>query len=243
MQAGIMRIAGPDCKRSPENFSANMSNRLNPFRAVIFDMDGVIVDSEPHHERSFRKLFDEIGFGDRHGIHFPDYYGRSDKALLDDFIAVHQPVQTFEEMLDRRHRHLVELLRAEQPIFPGLPEIVEECAARWPIAVASGSLHAVIDEVLGMKSLRRHFSAIVSSQDVPRGKPHPDIFLRAAELLETAPEDCVVIEDSDAGVTAASAAGMQSIAITNSFARERLGHATVVVDTYVELKEKLRGRS
>jgi len=202
-----------------------MPKILKPFRAVIFDMDGVIVDSEPHHERSFLRLFDEIGYGDRHGIHFPDYYGRSDKVLLDDFIATHRPVQTFEEMLDRRQEHLMEMLRAEQPIFPGLPEIVQECAARWPIAVASGSLHTVIDEVMAMKNLRQHFTAIVSSQDVPRGKPYPDIFLRAAELLNVAPTDCIVIEDSDAGVTAANAAGMQSIAITNSFIRERLAHA------------------
>ncbi len=220
-----------------------MPKILKPFRAVIFDMDGVIVDSEPHHERSFLRLFDEIGYGDRHGIHFPDYYGRSDKILLDDFIAVHQPVQTFEEMLDRRQEHLMEMLRAEQPIFPGLPEIVEKCATRWPMAVASGSLHTVIDEVMAMRNLRQHFKAIVSSQDVPRGKPHPDIFLRAAELLKVEPTDCLVIEDSDAGVTAANAAGMQSIAITNSFSRNRLSHATVVVDNYAELEAMLLGGS
>lgn len=206
-------------------------------------MDGVIVDSEPRHERAFLKLFDEIGYRDTHGIHFPDYYGRSDKIVFEDFIENHGPPQGLGELLDRRLVHFVKMIRAEQPIFEGLPELLEESASRWPLAIASGSLHSVIDEVLALKSLRQYFSAIVSSQDVPRGKPHPDIFLHTAELLKISPESCVVVEDSDAGVTAACAAGMQSVAITNSFPRERLGHATVVVDTYNELAEMLLGNS
>lgn len=212
-----------------------------PFQAVIFDMDGVIVDSEPRHERAFLKLFDELGCGDRHGIHFPDYYGRSDRELLRDFIAAHQPPHTMEELLDRRHVHLLEFLRAEEPLFDGLPELVQRSASHWPVGLASGSLHVVIDAVLAMRDLRRHFKAVVSSQDVARGKPHPDIFLHTAGLLETRPSDCLVIEDSFAGVSAALAAGMQVIAITNSFPRERLGHATAVVDDCSELSHLMFG--
>lgn len=234
----MMRNTRPDCKRAPIILNT-MSNTLKPFQAVIFDMDGVIVDSEPRHERAFLKLFDEIGYGDTHGVHFPDYYGRSDKIVFEDFIEKHGPPQGLDELLDRRLVHFVKMIRAEQPIFEGLPELLKKSASRWPLAIASGSLHPVIDEVLALKSLRQHFSAIVSSQDVPRGKPHPDIFLHTAELLKIAPVDCVVIEDSDAGVTAACAAGMQSVAITNSFIRDRLSHATTVVDTYVELEDVL----
>lgn len=216
-----------------------MHQILKPFQAVIFDMDGVIVDSEPRHERAFLKLFHEIGYRDTHGIHFPDYYGRSDKIVFEDFIEKHAPPHGIDELLDRRLDHFVEMIRAEQPVFEGLPELLEKLKSRWPLAIASGSLHSVIDEVLALKNLRQNFSAIVSSQDVPRGKPHPDIFLHTAELLKVAPRECVVIEDSDAGVTAGNAAGMQSIAITNSFNRERLSHATVVVDTYAELSDSL----
>jgi HAD superfamily hydrolase (TIGR01509 family) len=212
---------------------------LKPFRAVIFDMDGVIVDSEPRHERAFLEVWKEMGYEERHGIHFPDYYGRSDRALWLDFIDRHQPPQTLEELTDWKQNRLIEILRAEQPIFDGLPEVVEQCAARWPLAVASGSLHAVIDEVLAMRSLRQHFAAIVSVQDVAHGKPAPDVFLRAAELLGQNPGDCLVIEDSAAGVTAANAAGMQVIAITNTLPRERLAHATVIVETYEEIEALL----
>jgi HAD superfamily hydrolase (TIGR01509 family) len=241
MCAAIMEIVGTDCKRVTTEISENMSKILGSFAAVIFDMDGVIVDSEPRHERAFLKLFDELGYADSHGIHFPDYYGRSDKVLFEDFIEKHQPPQSIDELLDRRHAHLVEMLRKEQPVFEGLPDILEKCAKRWPIAVASGSLHTVIDEVLAIKNLRQHFDAVVSSQDVPRGKPHPDIFLHTAALLKTEPARCVVIEDSDAGITAANAAGMQSVAITNSFTPDRLSHATVVVDTYEQMDDVLFG--
>lgn len=212
---------------------------LKPFRAVIFDMDGVIVNSEPLHERAFLEVWDEMGYRDRHGIQFTDYYGRSDRALWLDFIDKHRPPQTLEELTTWKQDRFLEMLRREQPIFDGLPEIVAKCAARWPIAVASGSLHAVIDEVLALKNLRQHFSAIVSVQDVAHGKPAPDVFLRAAELLGRPPEECLVLEDSAAGVTAANAANMQVIAITNTFPRARLAHATGVVETYEQIEALL----
>ena len=218
-----------------------MTNVLKPFKAVIFDMDGVIVDSEPRHERAFHEVWDALGYRDRHGINFQDYYGRSDRALWLDFIDKHQPPQTLEELTAWKQNRLIEILRAEQPIFDGLPEVVEQCAARWPIAVASGSLHVVIDEVLAMKGLRQHFSAIVSVQDVVHGKPAPDVFFRAAELLGLEPKDCIVLEDSAAGVTAANAAGMQVIAITNTLPREQLVHATAVVETYEQIERLLFG--
>ncbi len=220
-----------------------MTQQLKPFKAVIFDMDGVIVDSEPRHERAFHEVWEALGYRDRHGINFQDYYGRSDRALWLDFIDKHQPPQSLEELTAWKQNRLIEILRAEQPIFDGLPEVVELCARHWPLAVASGSLHVVIDEVLAMRNLRQHFSAIVSVQDVAHGKPAPDVFLRAAELLRQRPEDCLVLEDSAAGVTAANAAGMQVIAITNTLPQARLTHATVVVKTYEEIEALLAGRA
>ena len=219
----------------------HMNTLLKPFKAVIFDMDGVIVDSEPRHERAFHEVWEAMGYRDRHGINFQDYYGRSDRALWLDFIDKHRPPQSLDELTAWKQNRLIEILRAEQPIFDGLPEVVEKSAARWPLAVASGSLHAVIDEVLAMENLRQHFSAIVSVQDVAHGKPAPDVFLRAAELLGHKPADCLVLEDSAAGVTAANAAGMQVIAITNTLPRERLTDATIVVDTYPQIEQLMFG--
>jgi HAD superfamily hydrolase (TIGR01509 family) len=204
-------------------------------------MDGVIVDSEPLHERAFREIFRELGYGETHGIHFPDYYGRSDEALWEDFIARHRPPHAFDQLVDLKRRRLIELLRRDQPIFEGLPDLVEQLAARYPLAVASGSSHPVIEEVLALRGLHRFFPVVVSVTDVGRPKPAPDVFLLAAERLGLPAADCCVIEDSAVGVTAARDAGARVIAITNSLPADQLTHAHVVVGTYEEIESLLLG--
>jgi HAD superfamily hydrolase (TIGR01509 family) len=213
------------------------------FAAIIFDMDGVIVDSEPRHERAFREVFKEMGYGETHGMDFPLYYGRSDRALWIDFIEKHQPAWSLEELAEWKQRRFLEIIRQEQPIFADLPELLEDLAPKYQLAVASGSFHPVIDEVLGMKKLRRFFPVVVSVQDVPRGKPAPDVFLRAAELLKVDPGHCCVIEDAAAGVEAALSAGMQVIGITNSLSAEKLARATHVVQSYAEIRRLLLGHA
>ena len=222
---------------STEN--ARRSRAVQHYQAVIFDMDGVIVDSEPRHERAFHEIFHQMGYGQSHGIHFPDYYGTSDRAVWKDFVAKHEPTQSIEELIEWKRSHFLEILRRDEPIFTGLPELVADLAARFPLAVASGSDHVVIDAVLAMRNLRQHFQAVVSVQDVLRPKPHPDVFLRAAELLKIRPEQCCVIEDSVAGVEAARLARMDVLGITNSFPAEKLSRATRVVTTYEEIRNIL----
>ncbi len=215
--------------------------KTKTYRAVIFDMDGVIVDSEPRHERAFEEVWAAIGFGDNHGMHFPDYYGTSDEKVWRDFIAKHQPTQSYEELFEWRQERFLEIVKREEPIFEPIPELVSDLAKGHPLALASGSLHPVIDAVLNMKGLRRHFQAVVSSSDVAHGKPAPDIFLHTAAAIGVAPEDCVVIEDSVHGVTAAKSAGMTAIAITNTFAGEALRHADHVVSDYEAIRRLLLG--
>src|SRR5438132_10016795 len=212
---------------------------MKRFEAVIFDMDGVIVDSEPLHERAFLEVLEEIGYGRSHGIDFPAYYGMSDLVVWRDFMARHRPPQSLEELLARKEEKFTALLQREEPIFDGLPELLEKLSPRYSLALASGSRHPTIDAVLAMRGLRRFFRAVVSSEDVARGKPAPDIFLRAAGLLGVAPPDCCVIEDSAAGVDAALAAGMTVFAITNSLPPEKLARATRVVGTYQEIERWL----
>jgi HAD superfamily hydrolase (TIGR01509 family) len=206
-------------------------------------MDGVIVDSEPRHERAFLDVFREMGYGETHGIDFPFYYGRSDHALWVDFIAKHKPGQTMEELSEWKQRRFLEMMRAEQPIFENLPELVQRLSLVYKLGLASGSYHPVIEVILSMRDLRRYFPVVVSVQDVQRGKPAPDIFLRAAELLEVEPSGCCVIEDSAAGVEAAIAAGMTVIAITNSLPKEKLTRANYVVSSYSEIDELLLGKA
>jgi len=212
---------------------------MQSVEAVIFDMDGVIVDSEPRHERAFLGVVREIGYADKLNLRFADYTGRSDKDLWMDFIARHKPPQTLTQLLALKRRRTVEILRREQPVFGGVPKLVQKLAGRYPLAVASGSDRAVVKEVLKLGGLGPFFSAVVSSCDVRHGKPAPDIFLRAAELLKVPPQRCCVIEDSKPGVAAGLAAGMQVIAITNTHPAAELCPATHVVRTCRDIERLL----
>jgi HAD superfamily hydrolase (TIGR01509 family) len=212
---------------------------MKKFEAVIFDMDGVVVDSEPLHERAFRAVLHEIGYGETHGIDFPAYFGKSDLVVWRDFIAAHRPAHQIEDLAANKERKFAELLREEKPIFDGLPELLQKLASRYPLALASGSRHVTINEVLALRGLRRFFPVVVSSEDVAHGKPAPDIFLRTAALLGASPGACCVIEDSEAGVQAGLGAGMTVIAITNSLPAEKLAQATNVVSSYGEIQQLL----
>ncbi len=212
---------------------------MNPFRAVIFDMDGVIVNSEPLHERAFFEVMDELGYGHNHGLQFADYVGRSDYVLWQDFIAKHKPSQSLAELLALKCNRVVDIVRQTEPIFGGLLELVETLTAHWPLAVASGSERPVVNTVLSLQGLAQFFPVVVTGGDVTQGKPAPDIFLRAAQQLGHRPQNCVVIEDSKPGVAAGLAAGMQVIAITNTHPATELAEATEVVRTYPEIADLL----
>ena len=180
-------------------------------------MDGVIVDSEPLHEQSFLEVWDELGYGENHGIHFPDFYGRSDRVVWEAFIEKHNPTPAIEELIGLREERLIRMLREQEPLFDGVTDLIQRLAKRYPLGLASGSIHRVIDEVLALQNLRSYFKGITSSEDVSEPKPSPEIFLLSAKRLGVSPENCCVIEDTVNGIKAAKAAGMTAVAITNTF--------------------------
>lgn len=198
-------------------------------------MDGVLVNSEPCHERAFLEMARELGCGDRLQVRYADYVGRSDQELWAEFVAKHKPGLTEPELLERKTRRVVEIIRRDQPIFDGVPALVEALAARYRLALASGSVRAIVEEVLALQGLRRFFSVTVSDSEIKRGKPAPDIFLRAAKFLGVAPSNCWVIEDSKPGIAAALTANMRVIAIPNTHPPAELQAATHVVGTYEDI--------
>ena len=212
---------------------------MSEAEAVIFDMDGVIVDSEPRHERAFLDVVQQLGYGENHGVQVSKFIGRTDREIWMDFVTRHNPPHSLEDLLAMKRARVLERLRQEQPLFDGLPELVERLAQKFRLGVASGSEPLVVDEVLRFRDLRRFFSAVTTASEVKHGKPAPDIFLRAASLLEVPPGRCWVVEDSKPGVAAGLAAGMRVIAITNTHRADELVHATKVVRTYKEIGQLL----
>ena len=203
-------------------------------------MDGVIVDSEPLHEQSFLEVWDELGYGENHGIHFPDFYGRSDRVVWEAFIEKHNPPPAIEELIGLREKRLIRMLREQEPLFDGVTDLIQRLAKRYPLGLASGSIHRVIDEVLAMQNLRSYFKDVTSSEDVSKPKPAPEIFLLSAKRLGVPPEKCCVIEDTVNGIKAAKAAEMTVIAIPNTFDSSTLmvaGADLICVD-YSQIESK-----
>ncbi|HET8546976.1 MAG TPA: HAD family phosphatase [Bryobacteraceae bacterium] len=197
--------------------------------ALIFDMDGVIVDSTAVHTESWRRY---LG---RHGITIEDIesrmLGRHNDEIVRDFFAATE--LTDEAVLhhgyekERLYRSLMAPRLADH-LVPGAADFIRR-HAHLPLAVASNAEPANVDVLLEAAGIRHLFRAVINGHDVARPKPFPDIFLRAAELLSTAPADCVVFEDSAIGVAAARAAGMRVIGVTTTF-REMTGVDLVVAN-------------
>jgi HAD superfamily hydrolase (TIGR01509 family) len=209
------------------------------YQAVIFDMDGVIVDSEPRHAKAFLEVLREIGFEQPPAVNWDDYVGRSDFEVWQDFIAKFNPEHSLEQLLKMKRDRVLEIIRREEPIFAGLAELVEKLSQVCKLGLASGSERPVVEAVLSLQDLRSFFSAVVTASEIKRGKPDPEIFLRTAELLGVTPADCWVIEDSKPGVKAGLAAGMRVIAITNTHPARELKGATRVVKDYAEIERVL----
>ena len=212
---------------------------LKPIEGVIFDLDGVVVDSEPLHRQAFIEVFEELGYGDSHGLNLADYLGGTDRAVWEDFIARHDPPESLENLMRRKQGRLIQRIETKRPLFQPIPALIHMLAQKYSLAVASGSLHAVIDAVLELDDLRSYFPVVVSSEDVPRGKPAPDIFLETADRMGLTPGAICVVEDSAAGVASGKAAGMQVIAITNSLPKEKLSKADFVVSDYEQVRRLL----
>jgi HAD superfamily hydrolase (TIGR01509 family) len=182
--------------------------------AIVFDLDGVLVDTEPAWAAVREDLVRETG-GQWHEQASVDMMGMSSlewSAYMRDRLGVPLPPAEISVEVVRR---LARRYDAGVPLLPGASRAVAELAARWPLALASSANRPVIDLVLDRTGLRRHFQVAVSSEEVAKGKPAPDVYLAATKRLETQPRDCAAIEDSTNGIESAKAAGLRVVAVPN----------------------------
>ncbi len=189
-------------------------HRPGHIEAVVFDLDGVLVDSEHVWDEARRELAAERG-GRWHERASRDMMGMSSlewSRYMHDKIGLREPPEEISAEVVRR---LEELYRRDLPLIEGAVVAVERLAVRWPLALASSSNRELIDLVLELSGLARHFRVTVSSEEVARGKPAPDVYLEAARRLGIPPERCAAIEDSENGIRSAKAAGMRVLAIPN----------------------------
>ncbi|HSG12733.1 MAG TPA: HAD family phosphatase [Gaiellaceae bacterium] len=205
--------------------------------AVVFDLDGVIVDSEHVWDEVREELARERG-GRWHEGAQADMMGMSSvewSRYMHDVIGL---AETPEEISDEVVRRMLARYGDELPLIDGAVEAVQRLAGSFRLALASSSNRPLIDAVLERAGLAALFEATVSSEEVARGKPAPDVFVEAARRLDLAPERCAAVEDSGNGIRAAHAAGMRVVAIPNRRyppPTDALGLADVALESVDEL--------
>ncbi|MFR0354365.1 HAD family hydrolase [Streptomyces sediminimaris] len=188
--------------------------------AVVFDLDGTLVDSEPNYFEAGRRTLAEHGVPDFTWADHERYVGVSTQETAARWQREYGLAVSAEDLLADIDRRYLQLARTGTRAYPQMRKFVELLATDGvPMAVASGSSPEAIEAVLAGTGLGGYFRAVVSAEEVARGKPAPDVFLEAARRLGAVPADCVVLEDAAPGAAAAHAAGMRCVAIPYVTAR------------------------
>jgi len=208
-------------------------------KAVIFDFDGVIADSEALHLRAFNEVLMPFGLEITTKDYYKTYLGLTDADCFKELVQKHQAIfkeTSVETLLKKKKTAFGKLAKTETDIIDGVREFLEMLRAnKIPMAICSGALLAEIELILEGAALSDYFDCIVSAEQVKRGKPYPDGFeLTLEKLNETSKEkitakQCIVVEDSHWGLEAAKKAGMHTIAVTNSYDAKQLSMAEKIV--------------
>ena len=206
-------------------------------RGAIFDWDGVIVDSSRHHEESWVRLASELGEVLPEGF-FLESFGMRNEQIIPSMLGWATEPAAVSDLSQRKEVLYREIVRewGIEPL-PGVRPWIEALGdAGIPCVIASSTQRATIELSLESFGLRSAFSGIVSSEDVSRGKPDPEVFLLAAELVDVPVDRCVVFEDAPVGIQAGCAAGMPVVGLTTTHPGNRLEGATHIANRLDELQ-------
>lgn len=203
--------------------------------AVLFDLDGVIVDTREAHFASFCLLGEQEGYPFDEE-QFRHLFGRRNDEIFPAIYGHPLPAARVRDLADRKEALFRDLIRGRVAALPGVPALLPALkAAGFHLAVGTSTPRANVDLVLASLGLTDGFETIVSAEDVALGKPDPEVFLRGAARLGIPPARCLVVEDAVAGVDAARRGGMKALAVTTNHDRAALAAADRVVDSLAEV--------
>ncbi|MGH9375578.1 MAG: HAD family hydrolase [Terriglobia bacterium] len=224
-------------------------------RAIIFDFDGVIVDSEPVILELTQQMAAREGWNLSAGEYYRDYLALDDRGIVEHLFHSHGKQLDPErrnEILEWKIAAYRQAIRNGLPTVPGAVKFVERCrSSGYHLAIASGSLREEVEHLLKKAGLREYFSALATAEDSESSKPHPGVYLKAVGGLQRLsvflkkrlePEECLAIEDAPAGVDAAHAAGLKCLAVAYSQPPEQLSHADWIFQSFAAIDlEKIAG--
>jgi HAD superfamily hydrolase (TIGR01509 family) len=215
-------------------------------RAVIFDFDGVIADTEPLHFEGLRRTLADVGITLTEADYYANYLGFDDRGCILEALRVNRRSATellVQDLMRKKAAAYLSSINDHLVIFPGVREFVGEAAAAYPIAIASGALRPEIELILERIGIRKAFRHITSAEDVPQGKPDPQPFLHALAGLNRhsptstmSPQSCLAIEDSLPGIRAAKSAGMKVLAVANTHTVQDLREAHAIAQSLSEVR-------
>jgi len=213
-------------------------------RTVIFDMDGVIIDSEPIHFKMENEMFRELRIAIPYEEHC-SFVGTSSQNMWQIIVKKYDLNVDVKELVKKQHALYMAYLLNEKDLrpIPGVVELIEDLYhGGFGLVLASSSYREVIEVVLSKFYLSNYFTARISGTELANSKPHPEIFIQSAKLANSQPAECIVIEDSQNGITSAKAAGMKCIGFDNpNSGVQDLRKADLVIHSFDELNaERIR---
>ena len=219
---------------------------VKSLQAVIFDFDGVLVDSEPLHYRAFQRVLNPRGIGFSYDEYLERYIGFDDRDAFKEAYRVsglELDSDMLTDLIRSKSDSFEKIVKKEVEVFPGAKELVREIAdAGVPLAIASGALRNEIELILEKVSLMPYFTVIVSADQVEKSKPDPETYVMALRALEERLDNrqldaafCVAIEDTPAGIKSARDAGLKVVGVGHSYSVEELGDADYVVRNLDEI--------
>lgn len=209
-----------------------------PSRAVVFDFDGVLADTEHLHLVAYQSVFRDRGWSLNRDAYYANYLGFDDRGLIREYAREHGlavGAADVEDLVFEKTRRYEDMVANGQVLYPGATEAVARLAASFRLAIASGALRNEILIILRANNLAAAFPVVVGADDVARSKPAPDPYAAAVDRLGVRPSAAVAIEDSPLGLLAAKTAGLRTIGITNSYAAHALTAADLVVEALDEI--------
>jgi len=219
-------------------------------RTLIFDFDGIIVDSEPIILKLTQEMAAQEGWAVTEEEYYRDYLALDDRSIVEHLYSTHgRPLdhQRRDEMVNWKAGVYGKIIENGLPSMPGAVDFVHQAAQIFPLAIASGSVRSEIEHLLGTLGLRGDFRILATADDCERSKPDPEVYLKALARLQKLPEfeaspllpsECLAIEDAPGGIDAAHAAGIKCMALAHSHTADNLQHADWVFQEFKEIDLK-----
>lgn len=216
-------------------------------RAIVFDFDGIIVDAEPVHLKSFQGVLVRRGIFLSEEEYYERYLALDDRTLFSTILRdrnVRFDDSAIEKLMQKKSECYEKIIMRGIKIFPGVVDFVNSVHKKYVLGIGSGALRHEIEYILDYVGIKKRFTVIVSAEDVKKCKPDPEVFVKALlginKMLPQGSEpvrpcECLVIEDSFAGIRAAKSAGMRTLAITNSYGRCKLSEADLIADDLLQI--------